>query len=78
MAEALGIIIIILAVALIVLVLFQNKGTDLGGFVGGGSGDSGGVQRTRRGVEALLHNVTMWLAAAFFIITLIAFFVWGG
>lgn len=77
MAEAFGIIVIILAVALVTLVLVQSKGADLGGFIGGGGGD-GGVQRTRRGVEAIMYQVTIGIGVAFFITVLISFFLWGG
>jgi preprotein translocase subunit SecG len=75
MAEALAVIIIIISITLIVLVLVQSKGADLGGFLGGGGGD--GVQRTRRGVDAAMHRFTIGLAVLFFVIVLIAFFVWG-
>lgn len=78
MPEALAIIIIVLAIALVVLVLVQSKGADLGGFIGGGGGSDGGVQRTRRGVEAVMFQVTIWLAVAFFVTVLIGFFLWGG
>ena len=67
---------IILAITLAVLVLLQTKGSDLGGFLGGG-GDSGGSFRTRRGVEATLHRVTIYVALAFFVCTLFAFVAWG-
>ena len=77
MAEAFAVIIIILSVAMVALVLIQSKGADLGGFLGGGGGD-GGVQRTRRGVDAALHRFTIGLAVVFFIVVLIGFFVWGG
>ena len=77
MPEAFAIVITILSIALIAIVLVQSKGADLGGFLGGGGSD-GGVKRTRRGVEALMHNVTIGLSAAFFIVVLIGFFVWGG
>jgi protein translocase SecG subunit len=66
---------IILAVALTVLVLMQTKGSDLGGFLGG-SGDSGSL-RTRRGVEATIHKITVYLAALFFICTFFVFLAWG-
>ncbi len=77
MPEALAIIIIVLAISLVVLVLVQSKGNDLGGFIGGGGGESGGVQRTRRGVELLMYNITIGVAVAFFATVLIGFFVWG-
>ncbi len=67
---------IILAVVLTVLVLVQAKGSDLGGFLGG-SGDTSSSFRTRRGVEATLHKVTIYLAIVFFICTFFVFLAWG-
>ena len=77
MAEALSVVLIILAIVLTTLVLTQSKGADLGGFLGGGSGDQG-VTRTRRGVEAVMHNMTKLVAAIFFVVAFITLFVWGG
>jgi protein translocase SecG subunit len=76
LAPYLGIIEIILAVAMTVLVLMQTKGSDLGGFLGGG-GDSGGSFRTRRGVEATMHRVTIACAVLFFINTILSVLAWG-
>ena len=69
-----GVIEIILAIAMTILVLMQVKGGSLGSFMGGS--DSGGF-RTRRGVEATLHKVTIALAFAFFVNTIFAFLAWG-
>lgn len=74
-APYLGVAEIVLAITLTVLVLLQTKGSDLGGFLGGG--DSGGGFRTRRGVEATMHRVTIYTAIAFFIVTILAFLAWG-
>lgn len=76
LAPYFGVAEIILAIVLTVLVLLQTKGADLGGFLGG-SGDSGGSFRTRRGVEATMHRVTIICAVVFFINTLLAFLAWG-
>ncbi|GIK55789.1 MAG: preprotein translocase subunit SecG [Chloroflexi bacterium] len=76
LAPYLGIIEIILAVAMTVLVLLQTKGSDLGGFLGG-SGDSGGSFRTRRGIEATMHRITIICAVLFFLNTILAFLAWG-
>jgi len=76
MKEALSIILIIMSIALTTLIVMQSKGGDLSGLLGGG-GDSTGVKQTRRGVEAMLHNFTVVLCASFFVVCLIAFFVWG-
>jgi preprotein translocase subunit SecG len=58
---------IIIAIALIVAVLIQARETDAGSMFGGGSS----VQRTRRGVEKVLYNSTIGLAAAFLLISLV-------
>ena len=76
LAPYLSVIEIILAVVLTILVLMQTKGSDLGGFLGGGGGD-GGSFRTRRGVEATLHRLTIVVAVLFFINTILAFLAWG-
>jgi protein translocase SecG subunit len=76
LAPYFGIAEIILAIALTILVLLQTKGSDLGGFLGG-SGDSSGSFRTRRGVEATMHKVTIACAIAFFICTVFSFLAWG-
>lgn len=75
-APYLSIIQIILGIALTALVLIQSKGEDLGGFLGGGGG-SGGVFRTRRGVEAALHRLTIIIAILFFLNAFFAFLAWG-
>lgn len=74
-APYLGVIEIILAVVLTVLVLMQTKGGGLGSFMGGS--DSGGGFRTRRGVEATMHKVTIGLSVAFFLNTILAFLAYG-
>jgi preprotein translocase subunit SecG len=75
-APYLSIIEVILSVTLTVLVIVQAKGSDLGGFMGGGGTDLGGF-RTRRGVEATLHRVTIIVAVLFFVNTFFAFLSWG-
>ncbi len=75
-APYLGIIEIILSVVLTVLVLLQTKGSDLGGFLGG-SGDSSGSFRTRRGVEATMLRFTIVITVLFFANTILAFLAWG-
>jgi len=74
-APYLSIIIIILGVALTALVLIQSKGQDLGGLLGGG-GESGAF-RTRRGIEVVLHRLTIGIAVLFFISVLLGFLAWG-
>jgi preprotein translocase subunit SecG len=75
LAPYLSVIEIILAVTMIVLILVQSKGSDLGGFLGGG-GDMGSF-RTKRGVEATMHNITIACAVTFFVVTVLTFIAWG-
>ena len=77
LAPYLSVIEIVLAAALAVLVLLQTKGSDLGGFLGGGGGDSSGSFRTRRGVEAAMHRFTILISVLFFVNTILAFLAWG-
>lgn len=72
----LSVVDIILAIVLVVLVLVQSKGADLGGFLGGGGGE-GGSFRTKRGVEATMHRVTIYFFIAFFIVTFLTFIALG-
>ena len=76
LAPYLGVAEIILAIVLTVLVLIQTKGSDLGSFMGGG-GDMGGSFRTRRGIEAVMHRVTIATGVVFFIVTMFAILAWG-
>jgi preprotein translocase subunit SecG len=71
-----GVAEIILAITLTILVLLQTKGSDLSGFLGGGGSEGGGF-RTRRGVEATLHRVTIITAVVFFVVTMFSFLAWG-
>lgn len=65
---------IVLGVVIVVLVLLQAKGSDLGGFMGG---DSSSGYRTRRGIDATLHRVTIGFSIAFFICTILTFIALG-
>ncbi len=67
MIIALQIIQIILSVTLIALVLLQGKSGGLGGIFGG----DGGVYRTRRGVEKLMFQATVGVAAVFFLVSIL-------
>ena len=63
---------IIISVALIAIILVQAQGQGgLGGIFGGDST----VYRTRRGVEKTLFNVTIGLAVAFFVVSIISVLV---
>lgn len=62
---------ITLAIFLIVLILFQSKGTGLGTTFGGDFGFYG----TKRGAEKILFNTTILVAILFLLITLLGLFV---
>ncbi len=53
----------IVAVALMVAILLQNRGAGLGGVFGGG--DSSNVFSTKRGLEKTLFRATVVLAVVF-------------
>jgi preprotein translocase subunit SecG len=53
----------LISIVLIVVVLLQTRGTDVGAAFGGGS--SGSTFRTRRGLEKTLFQLTIVLAAIF-------------
>lgn len=61
MEKILSITQVLLAVLLITSILLQQRGAALGGAFGG----SGGVYRSRRGVEKLLFNFTILVAVLF-------------
>ncbi len=73
-APWLGAILIILAVALTVLVVLQSKGNDMSSFLGGEANSS---FRTKRGLEATMHIVTIWASVVFFVVTFFAFIALG-
>jgi len=58
---------IILAIALIVMIMLEVRGSSLGGFMGGGDSP---VYRTRRGFERTLFNLTIAVSIIFFIVSI--------
>ena len=54
---------IVSAIALIVVIVLQNRGTGLGSAFGG----EGNVYRARRSVEKVLFQLTIILAVIFFV-----------
>jgi preprotein translocase subunit SecG len=65
---------IVLAIVMIVLVVLQAKGSNLGGFMGG---DSSSGFRTRRGIDSTVHSATIGFAIAFFVCTFLTFISMG-
>ena len=65
---------IVLAIVMVVLVILQAKGSNLGGFMGG---DSSSGFRTRRGIDSTIHSATIGFAIAFFVCTFLTFISMG-
>jgi len=65
---------IIVSVALTGIILLQARGGSMGSMFGGG--DSA-VYHKRRGVERTIFNVTIGLAVAFFIVTILNVMIAG-
>jgi preprotein translocase subunit SecG len=63
----LNIIQLILASVLIVVVLLQQKGTGLSGVFGG----SGNVYSTKRGLDKILHYITIGTVVIFFAVSIL-------
>ncbi len=70
MDRALQIVSIIVSILLVVLILMQVKGAGLGDLLGGG--ESGGITRTRRGLEKTLFQITIGLGVAFMAVAILA------
>jgi preprotein translocase subunit SecG len=66
---------IIISVALVAIILLQGRRGDLGGSVFGGT--SSAIYQKRRGLEKTIFQITIGLAIAFFIMTLVNVIVTG-
>jgi preprotein translocase subunit SecG len=75
MEVALYIAAIIVSIALIIIILFQVKGSGLGDLLGG-AGD-GGISRTRRGLEKTLYHITIGLSFVFLLIAILSAYYAG-
>ncbi|MEO0563803.1 MAG: preprotein translocase subunit SecG [Chloroflexota bacterium] len=62
---------IIVSILLVVLILLQVRGGGLGSMMGGDT--SGGVKRTRRGLEKTLYQITIALSIVFVGISILSF-----
>lgn len=67
MTNSLDIALIIISIALVASVIFQNKGVGLGGLTGA---DSSQVFSARRGLEKTIFYITIGLAIVFVLLTL--------
>jgi preprotein translocase subunit SecG len=66
---------IVISVALVAVILLQGRRGDIGGSVFGGTGSA--MYQKRRGLERTIFQITIGLAIAFFLISLINVIVTG-
>ena len=71
MEIAINLVTIIVAITLIAVILLQTKGSSFSGAFGG---DTGSIQKTRRGFEKTLFDFTIGTAVIFLILTIISSF----
>jgi preprotein translocase subunit SecG len=69
MQTALNIAMIIASVVMIMLILLQTKGSSFSGAFGG---DPGSINRTRRGVEKTLFQLTIGAAGVYVVLAIIS------
>ncbi len=62
---------VVLAIALITVVMLQQKGTGLGAAFGG----SGTMFTTKRGIDLVLHKATIVISIVFFSVALLSHLV---
>ena len=71
MNTAINLVTIITAVTLIGVILLQTKGSSFSGAFGG---DTGSIQKTRRGFEKTLFDFTIGTAVVFIVLAIISSF----
>ena len=74
MDTALNLVMIIVSAVLILVVLLQTKGSSFSGAFGG---DTGSINRTRRGLEKTLFQFTIVIAAVFGVIAFLSSIITG-
>ena len=67
MAQILDAVLAVISILIVISVLLQNRGGELGSAFGGG----GGFYRSKRGLEKILFNATIVMAALFIILSII-------
>jgi preprotein translocase subunit SecG len=68
---AINLVTIICAITLIAVILLQTKGSSFSGAFGG---DTGSIQKTRRGFEKTLFDFTIGTAVVFVVLAIISSF----
>lgn len=74
MQTALNVAMILISVVLMLLILLQSKGSSFSGAFGG---DAGSINRTRRGIEKTLFQVTIATAFVYVALAIISSVVIG-
>jgi preprotein translocase subunit SecG len=74
MQTALNFAMILISVVLMLLILLQSKGSSFSGAFGG---DAGSINRTRRGIEKTLFQVTIGAAVVYVVLAIISSAVVG-
>ncbi|MBA3414632.1 MAG: preprotein translocase subunit SecG [Chloroflexia bacterium] len=69
MQTVLNLVTILVSVVLTLVILLQTKGSSFSGAFGG---DSGGINRTRRGVEKTLFQFTIGIAVVFVLLAMVS------
>ncbi|HQY30650.1 MAG TPA: preprotein translocase subunit SecG [Thermomicrobiales bacterium] len=69
MDTALSLVMIIISIVLIAVVLMQTKGSSFSGAFGG---DTGSINRTRRGLEKTLFQFTIGIGIVFAVIAFLS------
>jgi preprotein translocase subunit SecG len=74
MQTALNFAMILISIVLMLLILLQSKGSSFSGAFGG---DAGSINRTRRGIEKTLFQVTIGAAVVYVVLAIISSAVVG-
>lgn len=69
MQTALNVAMIVVAIVLMLLILLQTKGSSFSGAFGG---DTGSINRTRRGVEKTLFQFTIATAVVYVFLAIVS------
>jgi preprotein translocase subunit SecG len=72
METAINLVMIIVSTVLITIILLQGRGSSFSGAFGG---DSGSINRTRRGLEKTLFQFTIGVAALFVVFAIASSFI---
>ena len=70
--NAVSLAVIVISIVLIAVILMQTKGSSFSGAFGG---DTGSINRTRRGVELRLFQFTIGIAVVFVLLAIWSSFV---